>query len=115
MTKPYTRRSSSEWQQIIDDQAESGLSAPQYCKRHQVSYASFSKWRQYFSGGKTSPEASHSNFINGVFQGSCRLKFYFMPPALLLFSPDLNSLRQSLTNLLIDLTNDLDFVVSPHH
>ncbi|TYL46658.1 IS66 family insertion sequence element accessory protein TnpA [Marinomonas sp. IMCC 4694] len=64
MTKPYTRRSSSEWQQIIDDQAESGLSAPQYCKQHQVSYASFSKWRQYFSGGKTSPEASHSNFIN---------------------------------------------------
>ncbi|WP_187424896.1 IS66 family insertion sequence element accessory protein TnpA [Marinomonas sp. IMCC 4694] len=37
MTKPYTRRSSSEWQKIIEDQAESGLSAPQYCKRHQVS------------------------------------------------------------------------------
>jgi putative transposase len=27
MTKPYTRRSSAEWQHIIDDQAESGLSA----------------------------------------------------------------------------------------
>ncbi|TYL46898.1 IS66 family insertion sequence element accessory protein TnpA [Marinomonas sp. IMCC 4694] len=64
MTKPYTRRSSSEWQQIIDDQAESGLSAPQYCKQHQVRYASFSKWRQHFSGTKTSPDSSQSDFID---------------------------------------------------
>ncbi|SBS38104.1 hypothetical protein MSP8886_04391 [Marinomonas spartinae] len=64
MTKPYTRRSSSEWQQIIDGQAESGLSAPQYCEQHQVSYASFSKWRQHFSGTKASPDSSHSDFID---------------------------------------------------
>lgn len=64
MTKPYARRSSSEWQQIIDDQAQSGLSAPQYCEQHQVSYASFSKWRQHFSGTKASPDASHSDFID---------------------------------------------------
>ena len=52
MSKPYARRSSSEWQQIIDDHAESGLSAPQYCQQHGVGYASFSKWRQHFSGTK---------------------------------------------------------------
>ena len=64
MTKPYARRSSSEWQQIIDDQAESGLSAPQYCEQHQVSYASFSKWRQHFLGTKTSLDSTHSGFID---------------------------------------------------
>ncbi|WP_445928527.1 IS66 family insertion sequence element accessory protein TnpA [Marinomonas sp. TI.3.20] len=32
----------------MDDQAESGLSAPQYCAQHQVSYACFSKWRSIF-------------------------------------------------------------------
>lgn len=64
MTKPYARRSSSEWQQIIEDQAQSGLSAPQYCEQHQVSYASFSKWRQHFSGTKTPSDSMHSDFID---------------------------------------------------
>ncbi|NLQ19201.1 IS66 family insertion sequence element accessory protein TnpB [Marinomonas sp. M1K-6] len=64
MTKPYARRSSSEWQQIIGDQAESGLSAPQYCEQHQVSYASFSKWRQHFSGTKKPSDSMHSDFID---------------------------------------------------
>jgi putative transposase len=64
MTKPYARRSSSEWQKIIDDQAESGLSAPQYCEQHQVSYASFSKWRQHFSGTKKPSDSMHSDFID---------------------------------------------------
>ena len=64
MTKPYTRRSSAQWQQIIEDQAQSGLSAPQYCQTHQVSYASFSKWRQHFSGTKTSSDSPHSDFID---------------------------------------------------
>ena len=64
MTKPYTRRSSSEWQQIIDDQAQSDLSAPQYCQQHGVNYASFSKWRQHFLGTKTASETSRSDFID---------------------------------------------------
>ena len=64
MTKPYARRSSSEWQQIIEDQAQSALSAPQYCHQHGVSYASFSKWRQHFSRLGTPSEASRSDFID---------------------------------------------------
>lgn len=64
MTKPYARRSSSEWQQIIDDQAQSDLSAPQYCQQHGVSYASFSKWRQHFSNLNASPDTPQSDFID---------------------------------------------------
>jgi|TARA_R110001606_G_scaffold366490_1_gene521694 hypothetical protein len=64
MSKPYARRSSSEWQQIIEDQAQSDLSAPQYCQQHGVSYASFSKWRQHFSGTKKPSDSMHSDFID---------------------------------------------------
>ena len=45
--------------------------------------------------------------VTGVFQVSCRLKLNFMPPAFLLFSPDLNLLHLSLTNLVTFLTSDL--------
>ncbi len=64
MAKSYTRRSSSEWQQIIDDQAESDFSAPQYCQQHGVSYASFSKWRRHFSGTNPPSGSIHSDFID---------------------------------------------------
>lgn len=64
MSKPYARRSSSEWQQIIEDQAQSDLSAPQYCQQHGVSYVSFSKWRQHFSGTKKPSDSMHSDFID---------------------------------------------------
>lgn len=38
-------------------------------------------------------ERQISNDTTGVFQVSCRIKLNFMPPALLLFSPDLNLLH----------------------
>ena len=64
MTKPYARRSSAQWQQIVEDQAQSDLSAPQYCQQHGVSYASFSKWRQHFSGTNPLSDSIHSDFID---------------------------------------------------
>lgn len=76
MTKPYTRRSSTQWQQIVDDQAQSGLSAPQYCQKHHVSYASFCQWRQRFSQAKALSDDPHSDFIDlsqiPTFSGSGR-------------------------------------------
>ena len=41
-----TRRSREQWQQICQDQLDSGVSAQTFCAKHQLSYASFSKWRR---------------------------------------------------------------------
>lgn len=41
-----TRRSTTQWQSLIHQQADSGLSALRFCKEHQIGYASFCKWRK---------------------------------------------------------------------
>jgi len=43
--KSYQRRSPEQWKALVADQLAGELSAPEYCKRHDVAYASFSKWR----------------------------------------------------------------------
>jgi len=43
--KSYTRRTPKQWQALVADQKASQLSAPEYCKQHDIAYASFSKWR----------------------------------------------------------------------
>ena len=42
----YTRRSSEQWQALIQQWQESGLSAPQFCEQHGIGYASFCNWRK---------------------------------------------------------------------
>lgn len=42
----YTRRTADQWETLINDQHESGLSAPEFCKQHTIGYASFCQWRK---------------------------------------------------------------------
>lgn len=39
-------RSPEEWQAIINQQQAGGLSGPQFCKEHSISYPSFNTWKR---------------------------------------------------------------------
>lgn len=45
-TQKHLRRSREQWLSIIEQQKESGLSVPQFCKEHDIGYASFSAWKR---------------------------------------------------------------------
>ena len=47
--RSYTRRTADQWQSLINEQSESKLSAPEFCKQHNVGYASFCQWRKRLS------------------------------------------------------------------
>jgi transposase-like protein len=65
MNKPtYTRRSQQQWQNIINDFTESGLSGAQFCKQNDIRYASFSKWRKRLTQNRNPLEQSASSFID---------------------------------------------------
>ena len=57
MASRRPRRSASEWQALILQQAESGLSAKAFCDQRDITYASFMKWRRRL-GDNASPESS---------------------------------------------------------
>jgi hypothetical protein len=40
------RRSATQWQRLVSQQATSGLTALAFCERHDLSYASFIQWRR---------------------------------------------------------------------
>ena len=40
------RRSTEQWQEIVDQFQTSPLNAPKYCAEQGISYASFSKWKR---------------------------------------------------------------------
>ena len=47
MTNTYTpRRSTEQWQSLVDQWQRSGQSAKQFCKEQAVGYASFCQWRK---------------------------------------------------------------------
>lgn len=46
------RRTSKDWQQIIKDQRDSGLSVKIYSKQHGLNYNSLIYWRQKFKPSK---------------------------------------------------------------
>ena len=56
----YTRRSPEQWQALIQQWQESGLSAPQFCEQHEVGYASFCNWRKRFNTQDSPAEESSS-------------------------------------------------------
>ena len=59
MTDPkYRRRTQADWQQIINQFQESGLSGARFCKQQEIPYASFSKWRQRLLGMSSEPASS---------------------------------------------------------
>ena len=40
------RRGIDEWRRLVSDQASSGLSGLEWCRRHGVKYGSFALWRR---------------------------------------------------------------------
>jgi hypothetical protein len=44
------RRTPAQWQQIVDQQASSGLAARQFCNANDLNYAVFCKWRNKLAG-----------------------------------------------------------------
>ena len=53
----HVRRSPSEWQQLIDEQARSGLSQTAFCAARTVSTTSFQHWKRQL-GAAASPSPS---------------------------------------------------------
>jgi putative transposase len=45
------RQSAAQWQRLVRQQVASGLSASAFCKRHDLSYASFIQWRSRLRQG----------------------------------------------------------------
>lgn len=52
MSRPYQRKSSEQWQSLVEAQLQSGLSAAKFCEQNQIAYASFCKWKQRFSASQ---------------------------------------------------------------
>jgi hypothetical protein len=53
----HVRRSPSEWQQLIDEQARSGLSQTAFCAARTVSTTSFQHWKRRLAAA-ASPSSS---------------------------------------------------------
>jgi len=62
--RTHTRRSAEEWRTVIDEQSASALSAPQFCKQHNIGYASFCQWRKRLSQSSIpEPAQPVTNFV----------------------------------------------------
>ena len=44
--KPFARLSSEQWQHIINEQLESGMSQKDFCLSQNISIATFSSWKR---------------------------------------------------------------------
>ncbi|WP_347333047.1 IS66 family insertion sequence element accessory protein TnpA [Marinimicrobium locisalis] len=70
MTTTYTpRRSSEQWQSLVEQWQKSGQSAKQFCKEQGLGYASFCRWRKRLTqtDKKTSaaePSSPEPSFID---------------------------------------------------
>lgn len=66
--RKYTRRSQEEWQALISQWQQGGLSAANFCKQHRLSSASFYQWRQRLEGtgnpSQKMPGAPAPDFID---------------------------------------------------
>lgn len=76
MTTTYTpRRSTEQWQSLVDQWHASGQSAKQFCKEQSLGYASFCQWRKRLTRAepKTTtdqPHAPEPSFIDLASLGS---------------------------------------------
>lgn len=59
-------RAPEQWQALVDQQRDSGLSAPQFCKQESIGYASFCHWRKRLSEASTgdSADAGDTSFLD---------------------------------------------------
>ena len=59
-------RTPEQWQALVNQQRDSGLSAPQFCKQENIGYASFCNWRKRLSDPSTDDSAGsgEANFLD---------------------------------------------------
>jgi putative transposase len=59
-------RTPEHWQVLVNQQRDSGLSAPQFCKQEHIGYASFCNWRKRLSGPSTnnSGDSGDASFLD---------------------------------------------------
>lgn len=59
-------RTPEQWQALVDQQRDSGLSAPQFCKQQGIGYASFCNWRKRLADQLTdhSPDSGEASFLD---------------------------------------------------
>ncbi len=66
--KPYTRRTPQQWQTLIEQWHDSGLSAARFCEEQAVGYASFCHWRRRLadrpSGDRDEPHMDEGAFFD---------------------------------------------------
>ena len=63
-TKPFARLNSEQWQVIIDQQSESGLSQKDFCQSRKISLATFSNWKRRLKNETvTSPRHPESTAV----------------------------------------------------
>jgi hypothetical protein len=61
-----TYRTEEQWLALVDQQRNSGLSAPKFCKQENIGYASFCNWRKRLSGSPTgeSADSGDASFLD---------------------------------------------------
>lgn len=61
-----TYRTEEQWLALVDQQRNSGLSAPKFCKQENIGYASFCNWRKRLSDPSTDDSAGsgEANFLD---------------------------------------------------
>jgi len=58
------QRTADQWQAIVNQQIQSGLSGAAFCKAQSLKYQSFMNWRKRLEKGSSDNEAhSEANFI----------------------------------------------------
>jgi len=65
--KHNIRRSPEQWQELIHNQQQSGLSARAFCEQRELGYASFCNWRKRLSAVKSqgnNSSAPDADFID---------------------------------------------------
>ena len=59
-------RTPEQWQVLVDQQRDSGLSAMQFCKQENIGYASFCNWRKRLAdhSADESANSGEANFLD---------------------------------------------------
>ena len=59
-------RTPEQWQALVDQQRDSGLSASQFCKQENIGYSSFCNWRKRLSDQPTdnSTDSGEASFLD---------------------------------------------------
>lgn len=58
------RRTPAQWQDLLDQWRDSGLSAVRFCENHGIGYASFCNWRKRRSNDPASSTDAAPSFID---------------------------------------------------